>query len=77
MKKKEDNICVHADLHAHIKNTVPVITVKEGFIDIGVELAVRIDSTRRLTRVWIIHQLKANVRASEIHSFVSQFKPVC
>lgn len=60
-----------------VHNAVPVIRFNKLIIDVGVELAVSILSTGPLARVWIIHQLIANVRSTEIHAFVSQFDPVC
>lgn len=68
--------CVRVDL-GHVHNAVPEIWIIKVIIDIGVELAVCILSTGPLACVWIIHQLIANVRGTEIHAFVSQFDPVC
>lgn len=72
-----DNFCIYADLHGSIKSTVPVVTVREVFSDIGVELAVRILSTVPLTCICITQQLIANVRTSEIYSLLSHLNPVC
>lgn len=58
-----------------LKNAAPVGRVKEVTLHIGVELAVSILSTRLLTCVWIIHQLKANVRTSEVYIFPSHLSP--
>lgn len=60
-----------------LENAAPVGRLREVALHIGVELAGRIFSTRLLTCVWIIHQLKANVRTSEVYVFPSHLSPVC
>lgn len=58
-----------------MRNTVPLCTVREAFIDVGVELAAGILVTFRLTELRRIHQLESNVGATEIHTFIALLDP--